>query len=119
MAQALVQRVDPTAEDYDTAFWLNTVIACGLAAVFAALGPVLAAFYGQPRLTALAAVMAVGLALSLGTVHLARLISASAFRRIAGVELVAPLTVGVSAILLALRGAGVWSLVVDRWPVPL
>src|SRR6476646_3132216 len=50
LSMATVQRVSITEAQTSTLFWINAGLGVGLAVISAALAPVLAAFYTEPRL---------------------------------------------------------------------
>lgn len=56
----LIQRTEPTRVHYDTAWTLRLLFALGAAVVMALLALPTASFYGDPRLTAVMLVLAVG-----------------------------------------------------------
>ena len=58
---ALIQKANPDRGHYDTAWTLNVLIGGGCALAIAAVAYPTAAFYGEPRLTALMLVLSVGL----------------------------------------------------------
>lgn len=73
---ALIQRADPTRAHFDTAWTLNLLFALFCAGVTAALAPLAATFYAEPRLTLVMAVLALGWAAqgfeNIGTVNFRR-----------------------------------------------
>src|SRR5256886_15967387 len=50
LGMATVQRLEVTHEQTSTLFWINVAVGAILAALFAALGPLLVSFYHEPRL---------------------------------------------------------------------
>jgi PST family polysaccharide transporter len=113
LGAALVQADSLDEERLASSFWLNLASGLALAAVVAAAAPLLAAFYGEPRLVPLTRVLALEFPLAaLAAVPVALARRELRFRRIAAVETTAALAGGVVATLLALSGLGVWSLVV-------
>jgi teichuronic acid exporter len=98
---------------YDSAFWLLLVTAVVMIGAMALVGvPLLVWFYGEPRLGSVALAMsAVVLFQNLQVVPEARLARLMRFRQIAYGDIIGTLTGSASAILLAIAGAGVWSLV--------
>ena len=101
LGTALVQRSQLSEEDRSTAFWC-TVALGGMCSVvgLAVAGPV-AAFYGEPRIRLLFAVLAIGFFISsLGATHSALLTRAMDFRSLeiaAMAGTVAGATVGIAA----------------------
>lgn len=110
---ALVQRKELTAAHLSTAFWLNLLAGAAVAALTAAVAPVVAWFYGQPRLDVIMPVAGLNFVLlGLVVVQLALLERRMMFRRIAFVENASLAAAGAAAISCAFAGLGVWSLVV-------
>jgi PST family polysaccharide transporter len=97
----------------DTVFVASVAIGAGLALLIAALGPVAAAFFHQPALTALLALLGANFLLrSLGSTHYALAERALDFRARTQAEVTEVLVRGVVAIALAVAGAGALSIVV-------
>ena len=108
---ALIQCQRPTADDETTVFAFGVAMSLLLALLLAAAAPMIGGFYRQPALVDLARVTALALPLSaLGAVPDAVLTLRLDFRKRSLVEINASLISGVVAIVLALLGAGVWSL---------
>ncbi|HHQ48683.1 MAG TPA: hypothetical protein ENK19_07350 [Acidobacteria bacterium] len=112
MTTALVQAPKLERDHLDTAFW------SGVAAAGAALGVILLAargaglLLGQPELAAVLAVLALKLPLTLaGNVPLALLRRRLDFRSLAVARMTAQALAAVTALAMAFRGIGVWSLV--------
>jgi PST family polysaccharide transporter len=93
-------------------FWINAVLGLLLAAAFAALGPLLARFYGEPRVTAVAGALALTILFTcLSVQHLALLKRAMRFPLVSANDVVArAVSVSVSVV-LAVEGWGYWALV--------
>jgi PST family polysaccharide transporter len=113
LGQAVVyfDETEDTLPTYHTVTVLSGVV---LTALTALIGPALAWFYNMPELTVLAPVM--GLSLILGglrSVPQGLLMKELRFKELALIETVAGVAAGVVAVLLALAGAGVWSLVAN------
>ncbi|RST31447.1 lipopolysaccharide biosynthesis protein [Sphingomonas ginkgonis] len=98
---------------YDSAFWLLLAAALVMIGVMALLGvPLLTWFYGEPRLGGVALAMSsIVIFQNLQVVPEARLARTMRFKQIAIADIVGMLVGGLGAVLLALAGAGVWSLV--------
>jgi len=108
---ALIQRQQTTADDETTVFVFTMVVGAATALVLALSAPAIAAFFGQPKLIDLTRVMAVVLPLgAFGAVPDALLTMKLNFKARARAEVTASLCSGIVAIVLALRGFGVWSL---------
>jgi lipopolysaccharide exporter len=110
---ALIQKAQLSPEHYDTAWTLNILIAVGGAAMTAALSVPAAAFYGDPRLTAVMLAICVGWLLSgfenVGVVDFRRRMDFNAeFRFLAAKRMVGFVVVIIAA--LTLRSY--WALVI-------
>src|SRR5215471_19536328 len=57
LSQATIQRKEISNDQVNALFWINVAIGVGLTVVMVGLGPVLAWFYGEPRLKAIAALV--------------------------------------------------------------
>jgi len=108
---ALIQRQQTTADDETTVF-IFTVAAGALAAVVLAIAaPAIATFFHEPRLVDLTRAMALILPLgAFAAVPDALLTMRLGFKERARAEVIASTCAGIGAIVLALRGFGVWSL---------
>ena len=60
LSSAAVQRATVTEEQISTLFWINVLVGALLALMTVATAPVIAAFYHEPRLFAVTAVLAAG-----------------------------------------------------------
>jgi PST family polysaccharide transporter len=109
---AVVQAPKPTTKYLSSAWWLNAVSGLGIAAVIVAVAPLLARLYGEPRLTHILDVLALGFVLSLGAVHQGVLERHLRFSALAKIELTAISFGAAAAVLTALAGGGPWSIVV-------
>jgi O-antigen/teichoic acid export membrane protein len=110
---ALVQRKDLRSSHLDAAFWTTFIVALFLAGVTLACQDILARLFGDLRLSAIVAWLALSLPIAaLASVPTALLTRTLTFRSLATRSLAATLVGGVCAILAALAGLGVWSLVI-------
>lgn len=113
-ASALIQQQEQDIVDSSTAFWFNIVSGTIMAIALGACAPLIARFYGHPELVTITWAMALNLWLtSWLTVHTALLTRELNFRVQAKASGISNLAGAVLAIWLALRGAGVWALVVQ------
>jgi O-antigen/teichoic acid export membrane protein len=112
LTMATVQRARVTHAQASTLFWVNLVLSTGLCGAGVAMGPLIAAFYGEPSLMPIT--WALSLTFFFGGVpgqHMALLRRRMRFTTLASIE-VAGLAAGVAvAITAALMGAGYWALV--------
>jgi O-antigen/teichoic acid export membrane protein len=114
LGAALIQKQDAEARHAATVFCLQLAVGIFLALLLAATAPLIARFYKNPRLTALCLGIAPTFILAaFWGVPMAQLQKAMAFRKIAKIETAAVLGSGSAAILLALNGWGIWSLVIQ------
>lgn len=111
LGTALVQKQDATAADETAVMAVNLCIALVLAGVLMLAAPAISAFYAEPRVSELAQLLALSFPLAaLATVPDAMLTKRLAFQARARVELAASGAGACLALVLALRGYGVWSL---------
>jgi PST family polysaccharide transporter len=114
IGSAIVQARADDRVVLSSCFWLNVIVAGGLALLVAAASPLVARFYARPDLTVLVAVLAANLLLAgLQAVPLALLYRDMRFADLARVQVLGSLFGALAAILLAWRGFGVWALVVQ------
>lgn len=112
LSEATIQRKEITHGQVSNLFWINVAIGLGLALITAALGPVLAGFYREPRLLGITLLLSLtffigGLRVQPNALLKRQMrFSAMAFRDVASYVVAVPL-----AITMALRGAGYWALV--------
>lgn len=112
LSLVVVQRPQITPEQLSTLFWLNVAFGVLLGFVTAGLAPLLAWFYGEPRLIAIALLLAPMFPiLTLGLQHQALLKRHMKFMRLAIVRLSGTTGGALVAIVLALTGFGYWALV--------
>ena len=110
---AVAQRTRVTERDVSGLFWVTFTIGCTFAVALALSGPLIAAFYGEPRLSAVVCVSGLTfVALGLSVQHEALLRRAVMFRELAIVDTVANVLSAATAIALAWAGVGYWALVV-------
>ncbi len=114
LTAALVQRPELTERHRSTAFWVNAGTALLLGLALAALAPLVAAIYDEPRLVGITVALAASLPLAgLGAVQTGLAERRMDFRRLAVIESGAVVLSFAAAIGAAWAGAGVWSLVVQ------
>ena len=117
--EATIQAETVNRRDMSTLFWIQIALSVVLMVLFIALAPVLAWFYGEPRLIGITVAIAVSfLFVALATQHLALLSRNMQFYRVAGNEVIAAVLAQAAAILMALQGLEYWSLV-GRRVIPL
>ena len=115
LSAATVQRAEISHSQVTNLFWVNLAIGVVLALVIAGAAPLLARFYGDPRLAAITAVSALGFLLGGLTIqHEALLRRQMRFTSLAVVEIAAMLVSVSMAVSLAWYGAHYWSLVFNQ-----
>jgi O-antigen/teichoic acid export membrane protein len=114
ISAALIQRPSLTERHRSSAFWMNLVGGILLGGLVAALAPLLARFFNEPRLVALTLVLSVNFVVgSLGIVQSALLQRTMAFRRLGTIAVNSTAIGGAAAIASAVAGVGVWSLIMQ------
>jgi O-antigen/teichoic acid export membrane protein len=120
LSAAAVQRTSITEEQVSTLFWINLLVGGILSVVMLGVAPIIAAFYHEPRLLAVTAVLAAGFLFNAaGVQHAAFLQRQMRFTTIARIDilsLVVTVTVGTG---MALQGYGYWALVGTTITPPL
>lgn len=109
---AVVQRVSITEGEVSTLFWLTVGVGCAFALAIFASGPLIAAFYKEPRLTAIVWVSSLTfVAVALTAQHEALVRRAVMFRELAIIGITANAVSAGGAIVMAYCGLGYWALV--------
>ena len=110
---ALLQRKDPTEEDYSTVFWFNLAVSVAVYAVLFLCAPLIAdIFQGDRRLIPLSKVMFLTFILNgLAIVQTNRLMKRMDVKQIAIANVIGLVASGGVGIWLALTGYGPWALV--------
>jgi O-antigen/teichoic acid export membrane protein len=112
MSTPTIQRPEVTHGQVSNLFWVNAALGAALALVLVALSPVLAWFYREPRLVAVAAALAPAFLLNgLAVQHIALLRRRMRYQSLAVIPVVSALAGTASAIVIARLGADYWSLV--------
>jgi O-antigen/teichoic acid export membrane protein len=112
LGAAVIQRRELSQGHLNSAFWINVGMASLLTVGFMAAAPLVAGFYREPKLGLITAVLSFNFLLTaLSIVQLSLLDRSLNFRTKFWIEMVAGVGSGIVAVLLALSGAGVWSLV--------
>ncbi len=120
LTSALIQRTDVTDKHLSSVFWVNLAVASALAVTGVVAAPLFSALFAEPRTTRILAVLMIALPVAaLGQVPESILQRRLAFRSIAIIEWLATVISGVSAVVLAMAGYGVWALVVQALVVAL
>jgi PST family polysaccharide transporter len=112
LGSALIQKKNLTSEDLTSVFWFNMLVGIALTFIIYFSAPLIAAYYELPAVEPIAKLLSVTYFIgSLNIVQLSLLRKRMDFRKIFIVNASATLVSGITAIVLALNGWGVWSLV--------
>jgi O-antigen/teichoic acid export membrane protein len=110
--QALIRKKEATDSDFSTVFYFNFLAGVILFLVFYFSAPAIARFYEQPELTDLARVLGIIILInSASIIQRTILIRKVSFRKLMKVNFTAAVISGAIAVVMALNGFGVWSLV--------
>ncbi|HEX8121464.1 MAG TPA: lipopolysaccharide biosynthesis protein [Solirubrobacteraceae bacterium] len=108
----IVETDEPVEERAETAFVFSIAMGAGLSALVAALSPLAAALYDQPRLVLITSILGLNFLLrSFRSTPEALSRKAMQFRPITVADLADAVVRGTAGIALAVAGAGVWALV--------
>jgi O-antigen/teichoic acid export membrane protein len=120
LSAAAVQRPEITTQQHSTLFWINVLFGALLALVTVAAAPAIAAFYQEPRLVWVAAVLGTAFLFNaVGIQHSALLQRQMRFTAMAVISMMS-LTAGTAiAICGAAIGYGYWALVASSVATPL
>ena len=112
---ALIRKNDCTDEDYSTAFYFNIIVGLVCCVLLSVLSPFIANFFDTPILKDLIKVMSLNMLISsFAIVHSTKLTHSVDFKSQSLVNLVTAIVAGASGILMAYKGLGVWSLVLQN-----
>jgi PST family polysaccharide transporter len=115
LGHAVVQRANITQRELSTIFWLNIALSVTAAGLFAAMSPVIAWMYGEPRVALVTQASSLLIAIGgAGQLHGFLVSRNMQFTRIAiidGTSLVLGIAAGVMS---AMAGWGYWALVVNQ-----
>lgn len=109
---ALIQKKEPTQEDYSTIFFWNIFISVILTSILYISSPLISEFYRLPLLSDVLKVMDTVLVINAFSVVQTNILQKKfEFKKLATINIIANIAASILAIVLALRGFGVWSLV--------
>lgn len=109
---AIIRKKNVTEEDYNTAFIVNIGMSFLLYLIIYLLSPLIARFFNREELVLLTRVSSIGMILgALTLVPQTRLTKRIDFKTQTKITLIACVVSGVTGIVMALVGCGVWSLV--------
>lgn len=118
LSTATIQRDEISSEQISTLFWVNILLSLGITILTAAIAPLVAWFYGEPKLTAITMVTALGFMIGgLAVQHEALLRRQMRYFSLASIGLVSMATGYAVGILTAWRGFSYWALVSSQLAV--
>jgi len=113
--QALIRKKNATDIDYSTIFYVNTCVSIAAMAVMFFLAKPIAYFFERPELVSLTRVMSVIIVINgLALVQRTRMTQAIDFKTQTIITFISTLTGGITGIVLAYLGYGVWALVAQQ-----
>lgn len=109
---ALIWKKTPSENDYSTVFFFNISISVVLYAVFFFIAPLISRFYSEPLLINLIRVICLNfIFLSFSLIQQTILQKKVDFKLLAWINITGSLLAGIIALVMAMRGFGVWALV--------
>ena len=112
LSQATIQRAEISHGELSQLFWINLAASLALGGAMALSAPVVAWFYGEPRLAMICVCLASLLVLSgLGAQQIALMNRRMRFSALAAIDIACAALAVVAGIAAALLGMGYWSLV--------
>ena len=112
LSAATIQKSEINSEQISTLFWVNVCLSLAITLLTIALAPLVAWFYGEPRLTAITVVISIGfLIIGLTVQHEALLRRQMRYLALAAIGLSSVVMGYVVGILMAWRGFSYWALV--------
>lgn len=114
-SQTLLRKKEPTNDDYKSVFTFNMTVSLVLYLLLTALSPLLARYYDLAVISKIAPVLFLLLPLNaLGIIQNTKLSREFRFGLLSRINFLASLVAGVTAIIVAVCGGGVWALVAQR-----
>src|SRR5215471_2302825 len=118
LSTATVQKSEISFEQTSTLFWINVLLSLGITLFTAAIAPLVAWFYGEPRLALITVVTASGFFISgLAVQHEALLRRQMRYFALASISLTSVAVGYVVGIVLAWKGFSYWALVLSQLAV--
>lgn len=114
-SQTLIRKAAPTAEEYRAVFRFNILSSLILYALLSIVSPAIARYYGWPLLATVAPVLFLLLPLNaLCVIQNTIMVREFRFAQLSTITFASSLISGIIAIVMALTGFGIWSLVGQR-----
>ena len=120
LSAATIQRSEITSEQISTLFWVNVSLSLAITILTAAIAPLVAWFFGEPRLTWITVITSFGFLISgLAVQHEALLRRQMRYLALAVIGLGSMIAGYLAGIFLAWRGFSYWALVGSQLAVAL
>lgn len=114
LGAALIHKQDLNQSHLNSVFLINLVTGVFLSGIIIACAPFIASFYNEPKLKLLTMVVAINFIIgSFKVVQQSLFQKKLDFRILALIDIIATFIAGFTAIIMALMGCGVWSLVIQ------
>ena len=114
-SQTLLRKKEPTNDEYKSVFAFNIAVSFALYLLLVAISPLLARYYDLAVISKIAPVLFLLLPLNaLGIIQNTKLSHEFRFGLLSRINFLASLVAGVTAIIVAVCGGGVWALVAQR-----
>lgn len=114
-SQTLIRKKSPTAADYLSVFRFNILSSITLYLLLTAIAPMVARYYGWPLLAEVAPVLFLLLPLNaLCVIQNTIMVREFRFAQLSTITFLSSLISGIVAVVMALTGMGIWSLVGQR-----
>ena len=111
---ALIQKSDADERDFSTVFWFNLVMSIAIYFILLLGSPLIASFFNEPRLVSISAVVFAAIPINgislIQTTVLSKQIN---FKPITQADIAGVTAGGITSLVLALLGFGVWALAVQ------
>jgi PST family polysaccharide transporter len=113
--EATIQKEHITHIQISALFWINLALCLIISLFFMGLSPLIAWFYGEPRLINITIAIGITFIFSgLSTQHMALMQRNMQFAQFTANQIVATIITEIVAVIMALKGFGYWALVVRR-----
>lgn len=111
LGPALIQNKNANQTDYSSIFWINIGIGVSLTIVVSSSAPLIAQFFNEKILLQLTLLLSLKyLITSLGVINKTLLLKRQEIKKLTIIEFLSVLISGITAVVLAWQGYGVWSL---------
>lgn len=115
MGTGLVQKKNRSEIDYSTVFVFNFIVSLVFYLAFFFLAPLIANFYNIPELAQISQVLTLNIVInSFSVIQRAKLTINIDFKSIAKINVLSTILSGISGVILAFLGFGVWALVIKN-----